>query len=478
MAGRGDHEQLKSQEDLETGEEIEDVNPFHEVGPTNRAARSGLEERLLHALDLNGGGVKIEAADFHGKLHREDYLVFEASLENYFEWKPMAENRKVLFVKLKLKGTALQWWKRVEEQRAQQGKLKISTWQHMKTKLWKQFLPADYTMELYEGLHCLKQNNMSVEEYFAEFNNLSIPVGLSKTEKRVSRYGARKPIYRTNWQNNLGPRRGYQTGQREWKETTTTNKTNRGATNVEMSDKGKSIVPYGAQNNSGSSAAKGGNNFQVRCFTCGEKGHTSFACPQRRVNLVEFEEELELVFDEHDEEIEEIDVHAAERSMENIISKEAVDKLKLPTITHPHPYKVGWLKKGHEIPVTSQCLVKFTMGGNLDNEALCDIVPMDVGHILVGRPWLFDHDMDHKTKPNTYSFYKDNKRYTLYHLKEKAKQLATKSSTTSKITGYLSVEKFNAEHGEMGIMYALINKIVESDQVGNHPNIPLKSDNY
>ncbi|KAJ0078182.1 hypothetical protein Patl1_36917 [Pistacia atlantica] len=401
MAGReGGHEQLESQEDLETEEEIEDVNPFHEVGPANRAARSGLEERLLHALDLNGGGVKIE----------------------------------VLFVKLKLKGTALQWWKRVEEQRAQQGKLKIGTWQHMKTKLWKQFLPADYTMELYEGLHCLKQNNMSVEEYFAEFNNLPIPVGLSKSneqitshylaglnqsirdemgvvclyniedaqqytlaaEKRVSGYGARKPIYRTNWQNNLGPRRGYQTGQREWKETTTTNKTNR---------------------------AKGGNNFQVRCFTCGEKGHTSFACPQRRVNLVEFEEELELVFDEHDEEIEEIDVHAAE--------------------------------------------------SNLDNEALCDIVPMDVGHILVGRPWLFDHDMDHKTKPNTYSFYKDNKRYTLYHLKEKAKQLATKSSTTSKTTRYLSVEKFNAEHGEMGIMYALINKIVESDQV----RVALKASN-
>ena len=58
----------------------------------------------------------------------------------------------MLFVKLKLKGTALQWWKRVEEQRARQGKPKISTWEHMKAKLRKQFLPADYTMELYEKL--------------------------------------------------------------------------------------------------------------------------------------------------------------------------------------------------------------------------------------------------------------------------------------------------------------------------------------
>ncbi|XP_031259943.1 uncharacterized protein LOC116118114 [Pistacia vera] len=231
---------------------------------------------------------------------------------------------------------------------------------------------------------------------------------------------------------------------------------------------------------------------RVSCYGARKPGHTSFACPQRRVNLAEFEEELELepVFYEYDEEIEEIDVHVAQGeslvvrkvmtttikaeeedwrrhnifrtcvvcggnvcdlvidggSIENIISKEVVDKLNLPIITHPHPYKVGWLKKGHKILITSQCLVKFIMGGNLEDEALCDIVPMDVVHILVGRPWLFDHEMDHKTKPNTYSFYKDNKRYTLHPLKEKAKQLATKSSTTSKTTRYLSVKKFNAEH--------------------------------
>ncbi|KAF2310450.1 hypothetical protein GH714_010739 [Hevea brasiliensis] len=65
------------------------------------------------------------------------------------------------------------------------------------------------------------------------------------------------------------------------------------------------------------------------------------------------------------------------------------------------PYKVDWLKKGPEIPATSQRLVKFTMGDNLEDEALCDAIPMDVGHILVGRPWLFNHDMIYKTNPNT-----------------------------------------------------------------------------
>lgn len=56
---------------------------------------------------------------------------------------------------------------------------------------------------------------------------------------------------------------------------------------------------------------------------------------------------------------------------------------------HSHPYKIRWLKKKNEIPITSQCLVKFTMGGDLDNEALCDIVPMDASHILLGKLWLY-----------------------------------------------------------------------------------------
>ena len=58
------------------------------------------------------------------------------------------------------------------------------------------------------------------------------------------------------------------------------------------------------------------------------------------------------------------------------------------------------------------------MGHNLEDETFCDIVPMDVGHILLGRPWLYDNDVEHRAKPNTYSFYKGNKKYTLHPLKE------------------------------------------------------------
>nr|CAD1844163.1 unnamed protein product [Ananas comosus var. bracteatus] len=179
-----------SLEDEEHTDFREDINPFHGHGfREEQECGIGLEDRLVRALDLNGAGIKIEVADFFGQMHAEDYLDWEASLETYFEWKPMVEERKVLFVKLKLKGAALQWWKRIKEQRSRQGKQKISTWEHMKTKLHKQFLPADYAMELYEKFHSLKQRSMSVDEYTSEFNNLSIRVGLSESnEQLTSRY--------------------------------------------------------------------------------------------------------------------------------------------------------------------------------------------------------------------------------------------------------------------------------------------------
>lgn len=77
-------------EDMEGEEE----NPFHDAEHTGQLNRGGLEARLVHALELHVGGIKIEVVEFFWKLHAEDYLDWEATLENYFEWKPMTEERE------------------------------------------------------------------------------------------------------------------------------------------------------------------------------------------------------------------------------------------------------------------------------------------------------------------------------------------------------------------------------------------------
>jgi hypothetical protein len=72
-------------------------------------------------------------------------------------------------------------------------------------------------------------------------------------------------------------------------------------------------------------------------------------------------------------------------STDNILSTKIVEKLELKTTAHPRPYKVSWMQKGHLVMITKQCLVEIKIGGYKD-EILCDVIPMDVCHILLGRP--------------------------------------------------------------------------------------------
>jgi hypothetical protein len=71
-------------------------------------------------------------------------------------------------------------------------------------------------------------------------------------------------------------------------------------------------------------------------------------------------------------------------STDNLVSMEMVEKLKLETTAHLNSYKVLWLQKGHQFMVSRQCKVEFKIGGYND-EVLCDGIPMDVCHVLLGR---------------------------------------------------------------------------------------------
>jgi hypothetical protein len=99
-------------------------------------------------------------------------------------------------------------------------------------------------------------------------------------------------------------------------------------------------------------------------------------------------------------------------STDNLVSTEMVEKLELETIEHPSPYRVSWLQKGHQVNVTKQCLVEFKIGGYKD-EILCDVIPMDVCHLLLGRPWKYDRNVIHDGRMNTYTLEKNGRTHML-----------------------------------------------------------------
>jgi hypothetical protein len=105
-------------------------------------------------------------------------------------------------------------------------------------------------------------------------------------------------------------------------------------------------------------------------------------------------------------------------STDNLVSKKMVEKLELKTTAHPRPYKVSWIQKGHKVMITKQCLVEIKIGGYKD-EIPCDVIPMDVCHILLGIPWKFDINVIHDGRKNTYTLEKNGRMHMLLPMEEK-----------------------------------------------------------
>eukprot|EP00253_Pinus_taeda_P019547 PITA_19547 len=114
-------------------------------------------------------------------------------------------------------------------------------------------------------------------------------------------------------------------------------------------------------------------------------------------------------------------------STDNLVSTEMVDKVGLAKTVHPTPYKVSWLQKGHHIIVTEQCKVEIQISMYKD-VILCDVMPMDVCHVLLGRPWQFDRKAIYDGIKNTYTLEKDGNKHTLLPLKDDTDKGAPRNS--------------------------------------------------
>ena len=99
----------------------------------------------------------------------------------------------------------------------------------------------------------------------------------------------------------------------------------------------------------------------------------------------------------------------------NVANDTLVRKLGLVTQPLSRPFRLEWPNEAGQQYVKEQVTVPLTIG-RYEEEVVCNVLPMDICHILLGRPWQFDKRSVHDGFTNRHSFDHEGKKITLVPL--------------------------------------------------------------
>ena len=85
-------------------------------------------------------GVKLEVSDFYGECNPEVFFDWLNSIESFFRWYSLSEERKLFFAEAKLKGTTRIWWEKYQQTHY----IAIQLWEDMRSAMTRYFIPPNY----------------------------------------------------------------------------------------------------------------------------------------------------------------------------------------------------------------------------------------------------------------------------------------------------------------------------------------------
>ncbi|XP_051149220.1 uncharacterized protein LOC127263941 [Andrographis paniculata] len=396
--------------------------------------------------------LKFSIPSFNGNSDPDVYLDWEKKMELIRDCSTYDDEQWTRIAVMEFTHYALNWWEQLSTKRRREGKARITTWDGLKKALRKRFVPSWYRRELHERVQQMSQGNRSVEEYYKELETAMMRADIVEDpEATMARFmsGINRDLRDTLELHpyvdlsELLQRAILLEKQRKRKgradsfnrpppRSTQTILEPRGIPNTNVNkfsnvDKGKSNP----------------RNREITCFRCQGKGHYASECPNKKAMILTDAGEVvtddegdvngEQILECEESTVEEDDEYSKitvvtlrslstfqkeeptqmqrenifhcrckiegnicsmiidNGSCTNVVSETLVKKLNLVTKPHPRPYRLQWLTNNGELRVNKQVEVTFRIRGYMD-QVVCDVVPMQACHILLGRPWQFDRN--------------------------------------------------------------------------------------
>ena len=153
----------------------------------------------------------------------------------------------------------------------------------------------------------------------------------------------------------------------------------------------------------------------------------------------------------------------------NAISAHTSKTLGLPTALHPNPYKVSWIDST-SILVKSRCLVQLQLQ-SYQEKVWCDILPKGVSSIILGRPWLFDHDATLYGHTNSCFFMHLGKRFVIHPIppKDAVKRGSSHLKETEPRVNLITAKEIEKELTEGTPVWILTFKDIQEPLWNEHP---------
>ncbi|XP_056853723.1 uncharacterized protein LOC130503093 [Raphanus sativus] len=395
-----------------------------------RAPRDRPDDRL--------GNLKLRIPVFGGTSNPDDYLDWEKKIELVFDCQDYSERKKVRLAVTEFNGYALHWWDQIVTTRRRTGEAQVASWYELKTLMKKRFVPSYYGKEVHQKLRRLTQGTRGVEEYYQEMETLMLKGGVAESdEATMARFQA-------------GLSRDIQ-DRIEMYEYEDIFELLHKSILIEQQLKRKNPTKGSYGNNYKPSATKEEKPWMKKEDLKGSQQDDKGKSTTTRSRDVKFVSEEEPAVASEEEQIDypvNGQLLVARRSLQvqikpeetdqrenlfhtrctvydkvcslvidggsctNVASEALVEKLGLKTGKHPRPYLLQWLNDQGELKVTEQVMVPITIGRYQD-EIVCDVLPMDTSHILLGRPWQYDKKVIHDGFTNRHSFTHRDKKIVL-----------------------------------------------------------------